>query len=468
MRGCTNMSRGTPRACANVGGTARHATLDRAPRVERLRIAERGGALRLLRPSWSFSPPPVSRNGPSTLTSVRMPAARALSIPAVVPSSAPSARPTEPASPRTSAESVAAFATEATARSVTSSSVGLAIGDVREHGERGDGVGLGRLRGERAPRLGLDEAVRGLADEPRAGLRCGGRACRLAAGGRPETARRRGTPKATARRGAVSRTFACSFGRALYSPFTQLAWCSGASALLLRTDETDCSLVQFRTYIEPQHLQAVHPCAPGSPTLRPAVGRRRRRTRSARRCGHHAASCPRRGARAPRPEARAPQRAEGRRDLRGSGRGHPARGLRRGPAAAAVDPSLAGGSALAGARLEFAAAMRRAVPPAPAESAAVDALLRASDPSFLPFAGAAQRPPTPPAFVGYPHHQPYAYSAADQESPSVAPVAFPSAHMVSAAYAHSTPAPPSMSTPTSRLRRRVPGVGWPSRSGRSC
>ena len=26
LRGCTNMSSGTPRACANVGGTPRHAT----------------------------------------------------------------------------------------------------------------------------------------------------------------------------------------------------------------------------------------------------------------------------------------------------------------------------------------------------------------------------------------------------------------------------------------------------------
>ena len=101
-------------------------------------------------------------------------------------------------------------------------------------------------------------------------------------------------------------------------------------------------------------------------------------------------------------------------------------------------------------RVSIAAAIASAVPPAPAESAAVDALLRASDPAFLPFGGAVQhqapRPQTPAAFApsapfALPYHQAYAYSAADQESPSVAPVAFPSAHMMAAS--HVTAAPPS-------------------------
>ena len=103
--------------------------------------------------------------------------------------------------------------------------------------------------------------------------------------------------------------------------------------------------------------------------------------------------------------------------------------------------STAGAAPLLPAHVSIANAIASAVPPAPAASAAVDALLRASDPAFLPFGGQlsqAPRSPTPPSAWTYPHHQAHGYSA-DQESPSVAPVAFPSAHMPSASHAASMP-----------------------------
>ncbi len=103
--------------------------------------------------------------------------------------------------------------------------------------------------------------------------------------------------------------------------------------------------------------------------------------------------------------------------------------------------STAGAAPLLPAHVSIANAIASAVPPAPAESAAVDALLRASDPAFLPFGGQlsqAPRPPTPPSAWTYPHHQAHGYSA-DQESPSVAPVAFPSAHVPVASHAASLP-----------------------------
>ncbi len=103
--------------------------------------------------------------------------------------------------------------------------------------------------------------------------------------------------------------------------------------------------------------------------------------------------------------------------------------------------STAGAAPLLPAHVSIAKAIASAVPPAPAESAAVDALLRASDPAFLPFGGQlsqAPRPPTPPSAWTYPHHQAHGYSA-DQESPSVAPVAFPSAHVPVASHAASLP-----------------------------
>ena len=53
------------------------------------------------------------------------------------------------------------------------------------------------------------------------------------------------------------------------------------------------------------------------------------------------------------------------------------------------------------------------VPPAPAQSAAVDALLRASDPAFAPFAPFAAR-------AGHPHHA--HGTGADYETPSVGPM----------------------------------------------
>lgn len=65
-----------------------------------------------------------------------------------------------------------------------------------------------------------------------------------------------------------------------------------------------------------------------------------------------------------------------------------------------------------------------------AQSAAVDALLRASDPAFAPFAppmGHAPMRHAPVSAYAYPPVP--AYAAFDQESPSVAPVAFPSMHM---------------------------------------
>jgi hypothetical protein len=85
------------------------------------------------------------------------------------------------------------------------------------------------------------------------------------------------------------------------------------------------------------------------------------------------------------------------------------------------------------AQVSIAQAIASAVPPAPAESAAVDALLRASDPAFLPFGGAA-RPATPASPFMHAYAPAYAYAAADQESPSVAPVAFPSGHMAVASH----------------------------------
>lgn len=110
--------------------------------------------------------------------------------------------------------------------------------------------------------------------------------------------------------------------------------------------------------------------------------------------------------------------------------------------------STAGAVPLLPAHASIANAIASAVPPAPAESAAVDALLRASDPAFLPFGGQlsqAPRPPTPPSAWTYPHHH-QGYSA-DQESPSVAPVAFPSAHMPAASHA----SPPPAFHPDSRM-----------------
>jgi hypothetical protein len=111
--------------------------------------------------------------------------------------------------------------------------------------------------------------------------------------------------------------------------------------------------------------------------------------------------------------------------------------------------STAGAAPLLPAHVSIANAIASAVPPAPAESAAVDALLRASDPAFLPFGGQLgqpPRPPTPPSAWTYPHHQAHGYSP-DQESPSVAPVAFPSAHMPVA----SQVAPPSAYYPEPRV-----------------
>jgi hypothetical protein len=89
----------------------------------------------------------------------------------------------------------------------------------------------------------------------------------------------------------------------------------------------------------------------------------------------------------------------------------------------------------------IALAIASVVPPPPVQSAAVDALLRASDPAFLPFGGYTQqpRPPTPLAFPypayaqppshPYPPQPPHPPHGYDPDSPSVAPVAFPSAHM---------------------------------------
>ena len=78
LRGCTNRSSGTPRACANVGGTGAPRDLDGAPRVERLRIAERGGALLRLRARRARRGRRRCRGTDrAPTTSVTMPASRA-------------------------------------------------------------------------------------------------------------------------------------------------------------------------------------------------------------------------------------------------------------------------------------------------------------------------------------------------------------------------------------------------------
>jgi hypothetical protein len=124
---------------------------------------------------------------------------------------------------------------------------------------------------------------------------------------------------------------------------------------------------------------------------------------------------------------------------------------RRSPGAPPVPPQVT-----------IAAAIASVVPPPSAQSAAVDALLRASDPAFLPFGGRAQHvppppPPTPAAFAvsPYAHAPSYGYGATDRDVPSFAPVAFPSAHMPISA---PTVPPPSrafaQSSPTVAPRKR--------------
>ena len=143
--------------------------------------------------------------------------------------------------------------------------------------------------------------------------------------------------------------------------------------------------------------------------------------------------------------------------------------------------STAGAAPLLPAHVSIANAIVSALPAsagggmhAPADSAAVDALLRASDPAFLPLGGyVAQRPVTP--FGGFAATPPpvaaaavptpysaYAYGAPvehyspDQESPSVAPVAFPSAHMPVASHG---PAPQqyhaAQVAPSARAEKRA-------------
>lgn len=79
-------------------------------------------------------------------------------------------------------------------------------------------------------------------------------------------------------------------------------------------------------------------------------------------------------------------------------------------------------------RVAIAAAIASVVPPPPnaAESAAVDALLRASDPAFAPFVPPVTMPPRGRAYVPA---APYGYGVGpDFETPSVAPVMLATTH----------------------------------------
>jgi len=125
-------------------------------------------------------------------------------------------------------------------------------------------------------------------------------------------------------------------------------------------------------------------------------------------------------------------------------------------------PSSAGAAQQPPAHLSIGKAIAAAVPMAPAESAALDALLRASDPAFLPFAGneppRSARPQPTPAFT-HPHaaYAAYGHAGADAEPPSVARVAFASADPPIASHGAATPPPPSHPSATSAPARRGRG-----------
>ena len=124
--------------------------------------------------------------------------------------------------------------------------------------------------------------------------------------------------------------------------------------------------------------------------------------------------------------------------------------------------STAGTAPQPPAHVAIAKAIASAVPMAPAESAALDALLRASDPAFLPFAGGAgprsARPQTTSAFT-HPHaaYASYGGAGADAEPPSVAPVAFASADLPFVSHGAAPQPPASSPSATSPGARRGRG-----------